>query len=51
MATAFSVLGGDRSLVLAEQLGLAIYIIEHSDEGLRHRYSAAFSGYLEQESQ
>jgi thiamine biosynthesis lipoprotein len=46
LATAFSVLGGDEALALAGREGIAIYIIERTDEGFGVRYSPAFAPYL-----
>ena len=49
MATAFSVMGGDKTLKLAEQLQIPVYIIEKSETGFVRRYSSEFAPYLEQE--
>lgn len=49
MATAFSVMGGDKALKLAEQLQIPIYLIEKSEAGFVRRYSSTFAPYLEQE--
>jgi len=49
LATAFSVMGGDKTLKLAEQMAIPVYIIEKSDAGFVRRYSSAFAPYLEQE--
>lgn len=46
LATAFSVLGGSKSLALAEEQGIAIYIIERIPEGFTARHSSAFTPYL-----
>jgi thiamine biosynthesis lipoprotein len=48
MATAFSVMGGDKTLKLAEQLKIPVYLIEKSGDGFSRRYSSAFAPYLEQ---
>jgi thiamine biosynthesis lipoprotein len=48
MATAFSVMGGDKTLKLAEQLKIPVYLIEKSADGFSRRYSSAFAPYLEQ---
>lgn len=50
MATAFSVMGGDKTLKLAEQLQIPVYIIEKGEAGFVRRYSSAFAPYLEQEN-
>lgn len=49
MATAFSVLGSDKTLALAEQLNIPVYLIEKTENGFTSRYSSAFAPYLEQE--
>mgnify|MGYP003624640489 FL=1 len=49
MATAFSVLGGDKTMELAEQLDIAVYLIEKTENGFSSRYSSSFAPYLEQE--
>lgn len=49
LATAFSVMGGDKTLKLAEQMAIPVYIIEKSDAGFARRYSSEFAPYLEQE--
>ncbi|WP_372862022.1 FAD:protein FMN transferase [Spongiibacter sp.] len=46
MATAFSVMGVERTLALAESQGLAVYLIEKTDEGFVSRYSSAFAPYI-----
>lgn len=46
LATAFNVLGPDRGLVLAEREKLAVYYIEHTDEGTRVRYTQAMKAWL-----
>lgn len=50
LATAFMVMGEDRSYDLAEALGLAVYFIsKHPDEdGFIERFTPAFETYLEQ---
>lgn len=45
-ATAFSVLGGETSIALADKLGLAVRFLERHGGGLRERFSAAFSDHL-----
>lgn len=47
LATAFTVMGGDQAMELAEQRGIAIYLIERVDEGFSTRASTAFAPYLE----
>ncbi|WP_318261625.1 FAD:protein FMN transferase [Zhongshania marina] len=49
MATAFSVLGGDKTIELAEQLDIPVYLIEKTESGFSSRYSSSFAPYLEQE--
>ncbi len=49
MATAFLVMGGDKTMKLAEQLQIPVYLIEKSEAGFVRRYSSAFASYLEQE--
>lgn len=46
MATALSVMGGDRALALAEAQDIPIYIIEKTDQGFQRRHSSAFDPYL-----
>jgi thiamine biosynthesis lipoprotein len=46
LATAFNVMGGDKAMTLANQDGIAVYLIERSDKGFVSRYSSAFSPYL-----
>lgn len=46
LATAFTVLGGDRAMALAEQEGIPMYIIERKGEGFSVRYSTTFAPYL-----
>lgn len=48
ISTAIMVLGPERGLQLAEQLGLAVYLIIRGEEGFETRYSAAFEPYLDQ---
>lgn len=47
LATGFLVLGAEKSLALAETHGIAVYLIEKSDEGFKSSYSSAFAPYLE----
>ena len=47
LATAFTVMGGDQAMALAEERGIAIYLIERVDEGFSTRASTAFAPYLE----
>lgn len=47
LATAFSVMGGDRAMALAQAQGIAIYLIERVDDGFSTRASTAFAPYLE----
>ena len=47
LATGFLVLGAEKSLALAETHGIAVYLIDKSDEGFRSSYSSAFAPYLE----
>ncbi len=46
LATAFTVLGGDQAMALAEQEGIPIYIIERKGEGFSVRHSTTFTPYL-----
>ena len=46
MATAFSVMGGDKALALAEAQNIPIYIIEKTEQGFQRRHSSAFEPYL-----
>lgn len=46
LATAFSVMGGDKAMALASQEGIAIYLIERSGEDFSVRHSPAFAPYL-----
>lgn len=46
-ATAFSVMGNDEGLTLAEQRGLAVYVIVRDDKGLVTRHSEAFREYMD----
>ncbi|MDC3333047.1 FAD:protein FMN transferase [bacterium] len=45
-ATAISVMGVDEGLALANQLGLAVYMLSKSDSGFQAIYSDAFAPYL-----
>lgn len=49
LATAFTVMGGDQAMALAEERGIAIYLIERVDDGFSTRASTAFAPYLEAE--
>ncbi|MGI2258107.1 FAD:protein FMN transferase [Shewanella sp. GXUN23E] len=46
LATAMMVMGTDESLALAQQLGLAVMLIEKQDEGFKTYYSEAFKRYI-----
>lgn len=46
LATAFDVLGPERSLVLAEHEKLPVYYIEHTDSGDQVRYTQAMKAFL-----
>jgi FAD:protein FMN transferase len=46
LATAFSVLGADKALEMAERYRWPIYLIEYDNEQLRSRHSTAFAPYL-----
>lgn len=46
LATALEVLGAERALQLAEQLGLAVYVIVRKDDGFVSHHSTAFEPYL-----
>ena len=48
MATAFSVMGADRALQLAEKQSIPVYVIEKTERGFSARYSSSFAPYLEQ---
>lgn len=50
LATAFMVMGEERSLALASSLGLAVYfIIKHADDdGFIERYTPEFAAYMEE---
>lgn len=47
LATGFLVLGADKSLALAETHGIAVYLLEKSEDGFKSSYSSAFAPYLE----
>ncbi len=47
MATAFSVMGAERTLALAEAQDLPVYLIESTDQGFVSRYSSAFAPYIQ----
>ena len=47
LATGFLVLGAEKGLALAETHGIAVYMIEKTDEGFSSSYSSAFAPYLE----
>ena len=46
LATAFSVMGGDKTMALAAKEGIAVYLIERAQEGFSVRHSPAFAPYL-----
>ena len=46
LATAFSVMGGNKTMALAAKEGIAVYLIERAQEGFSVRYSPAFAPYL-----
>ncbi|MCF1428232.1 MAG: FAD:protein FMN transferase [Shewanella sp.] len=46
LATAMMVMGTEASLTLAQQLGLAVMLIEKQDEGFKTYYSEAFKRYI-----
>ncbi|MGL4717229.1 MAG: FAD:protein FMN transferase [Aeromonas sp.] len=46
LATAFMVMGPEKSLAYAKEQGLAIFVITKTDEGFSEAYSAAFTPYL-----
>ena len=48
LATALNVLGAPKALQLAEQQGLAIYMLVKTDQGFEAQYSEAFKPYLQQ---
>ncbi|MBD2859103.1 FAD:protein FMN transferase [Spongiibacter sp. KMU-158] len=48
MATAFSVLGGERTLKLAEAQDIPVYLIEKTPQGFVSRYSSTFAPFLEE---
>lgn len=50
MATAFLVLGGKKTIELAEQLAIPVYLVEKTENGFSSRYSSSFTPYLEQEN-
>ncbi|ARN75583.1 FAD:protein FMN transferase [Oceanicoccus sagamiensis] len=47
LATALNVLGAEKALQLAEQQGLAIYMLVKTEQGFEARYSEAFKPYLQ----
>ena len=47
LATALNVLGADKALSLAEQQGLAIYMLVKTEQGFAAQYSEAFKAYLQ----
>ncbi len=47
LATALNVMGADAALKLAEEEGLAVFLLVKADDGFEERYSAAFRPYLE----
>ena len=48
LATAFSVMGGDKAMALAKREGIAVYLIERKDDAFVARHSPAFSPYLQE---
>ncbi len=48
LATALNVLGAEKALQLAQQQGLAIYMLVKTDEGFAAQYSEAFKPYLQE---
>ncbi len=46
LATAFSVMGGEATLALAQEEGIAVYIIERTGEGFTTRHSTMFEPYF-----
>lgn len=46
LATAFSVMGGDKAMALADKEGIAIYMIERGQDDFVSRHSSAFLPYL-----
>ncbi|AKH69718.1 membrane-associated lipoprotein involved in thiamine biosynthesis [Spongiibacter sp. IMCC21906] len=49
MATAFSVMGVEHTLEVANRQGIPVYIIEKTDEGFASRHSKAFEPYLKEQ--
>ncbi len=49
LATALNVMGAQKAMALAEEIGLAAYLIIRKDEGFTVRYSSAFRPYLVKE--
>ena len=47
LATALNVMGADAGLQLAEQEGLAVFMLVKTDNGFEERFSSAFAPYLE----
>jgi thiamine biosynthesis lipoprotein len=47
-ATAFTVLGADRAMTVAQEQGLAVYFIRSLGEDFTHSHTAAFAAYLHQ---
>jgi thiamine biosynthesis lipoprotein len=47
LATALNVLGTEKALQLAEQQGLAVYLLVKTEQGFDARYSEAFKPYLQ----
>ena len=47
LATAISVMGSEKGLQLAEQQGLAVYLIIKTEQGFESQYSEAFEPYLQ----
>jgi thiamine biosynthesis lipoprotein len=46
LATGFNVMGPERSMAVAEQEGIALYLIVYQESGFSFRYSSAFKTYL-----
>lgn len=50
-ATALEVLGAEAALALAEERGLAVYLMRRSPEGIVSSYSSAFAPWLDSDTQ
>jgi thiamine biosynthesis lipoprotein len=46
LATGFNVIGPERSMAIAEQEGIALYLIVYGESGFSVRYSSAFKAFL-----